>query len=264
MKDILLIGCGAMGRTVMQGLRGDPLVRVRYVLERPTRLDKLQNELGDIQVLRCLDDLSCYPDLALECAGPLAVAAFAPPLLENGVTTIIASVGALAMPGMAERLELAARKGGSRLIPVPGALAGIDALAAASQCELVSVMYVGRKPPVGWLDTPAEEVVDLRSLRESAVIFTGNARDAARLYPRNANVAAAVALAGIGMEQTRVSLIADPSVTRNTHRILAAGDFGDLDVTVSAEPLANNPKTSALAALSILRAVRNEFGWMVL
>ena len=66
------------------------------------------------------------------------------------------------------------------------------------------------------------------------------------------------------MERTRVSLFADPRVSRNTHQVDAIGDFGELHVTVSAEPLADNPKTSALAALSILRAVRNESSWMVL
>ncbi len=264
MKDILLIGYGAMGRSVLEALRDDAQARVRYVLERPSRADKLQDELGSIQVLRSLDELDGVPDLALECAGHDAVATLAPALLEMGVTTIIASVGALATPGIPERLERAACKGEARLIAVPGAIAGIDALSAARQRGLRSVVYVGRKPPAGWLGTPAEDIVDLRALLEPAVIFNGNAREAARLYPRNANVAAAVALAGAGMERTRVSLIADPRVSRNTHQVDAIGDFGELHVTVSAEPLADNPKTSALAALSILRAVRNESSWMVL
>jgi aspartate dehydrogenase len=264
MKDILMIGCGAMGRSVLEALRNEAQARVRYVLERPSRAGKLQDELGGIQVLRSLDELDSVPDLLLECAGHEAVATLVPAFLEKGVTTIIASVGALAAPGVPECLERAARKGEARLIVVPGAIAGIDALSAASQVGLRSVVYVGRKPPAGWLGTAAEGVVDLRALLQPAVIFDGDAREAARRYPRNANVAAAVALAGVGMEQTRVSLIADPGVSRNTHQVHAVGDFGELHVTVSAEPLADNPKTSALAALSILRAVRNEFGWMVL
>lgn len=264
MKDILLIGYGAMGRYVLQALRDDARARVRYVLERPSRVDRLRSELANVQVVGSMSELGTFPDLVLECAGHDAVATLAAAFLEKGVTTLIASVGALAKPGVLERLQSAARVGDARLVIVPGALAGIDALAAASQRGLVSVVYVGRKPPAGWLGTPAEDVVNLSALREPVVIFEGSAGEAASLYPRNANVAAAVALAGVGMQRTKVSLIADPSVTRNTHRIHAVGDFGELDVSVGAEPLRDNPKTSALAALSLLRAVRNELGWMVL
>jgi len=254
----LLIGCGAMGRTVLAQIAQERAVRIRYVLASVHRRQALQEELGaGIQVICGLGELSTLPDFAVECAGHEALSGIVPDLLRLGVDTIVASVGALAEPGLPEALEQAAAQGHAQLTLVAGAIPGIDALAAAARTPLESVSYIGRKPPSGWLGTPAEQQVDLASLDAATVIFEGSARDGARLYPKNANVAAVVALAGIGFDRTRIQLIADPAVTRNTHRLRACGEFGELDATVAAHALASNPKTSALAAYSIALAIRH-------
>ena len=265
MKTLLLIGYGAMGRTVHDALRTHRHARVGYVVETAERCDEIRRELGDaIEVVASLDELPQLPALALECAGHAAVTTFVPDLLARGVDTVIASVGALSEAGLPERLEAAAATGGAQLILVPGAIAGIDALRAARMRPLDTVVYTGRKPPRGWEGTPAEARVDLATVREPTVIFEGNAREAARLYPKNANVAAMVGLAGIGMERTQVTLIADPGVTRNTHSVRARGEFGELELTVAGNPLPANPKTSALAAFSIVRALDNRVGQLVI
>ncbi len=265
MKELLLIGCGAMGRYVLRELRGDERVRIRYVLEVAPRRKELQEHLGSaVKVIESLDELAQFPDFALECAGQEAVRNSVVMLLRKGIDTIIASVGALAEEGLPERLERAALQGGARLVLVPGAIAGIDALSAASIRPLDSVTYVGRKPPAGWIGTPAEKLVSLGALQQATTIFTGDAREAARLYPKNANVAAMVGLAGIGLERTQVSLVADPGVARNTHTVHVRGQFGEIQITVSALPLPDNPKTSELAALSVVRAVRNKVAPIVM
>jgi aspartate dehydrogenase len=265
MMTALLIGCGAMGRTVLQQLADDCAIKVSYVLVSAQRCAALQHQLGDaVRVIAAVDDLSEMPDFAIECAGHGALRDSVPQLLRRGIDTIVASVGALAEPGLPEALERAAVAGNAQLVLVPGAIAGIDALSAAANTGLEEVSYIGRKPPSGWFGTPAEEKVDLASLAHAAVIFEGSARDAARLFPKNANVAAVVALAGIGFDRTRVQLIADPAVRYNTHRLMARGEFGELDVTVAAQALAENPKTSALAAYSIVRAARQRARHIVL
>jgi aspartate dehydrogenase len=119
------------------------------------------------------------------------------------------------------------------------------------------VRYVSRKPPAAWKGTRAEHLIGLEKCTRAIEIFNGNARDAALQFPQNANVAAAIALSGIGFEKTEVTLIADPQARGNEHSILAEGVFGRAEVHVAGNPLPQNPKTSWLAALSLARAVLN-------
>ena len=264
-QSIALIGYGAMGGHVYRALAGTPGLRFSHVVVPAEYVVQTRARLGDqVAVVSDASQIDPLPDFALECAGHEAVQTVVPALLSRGVDVIIASVGALSKAGLIESLQAAAQQGSAQLTLIPGAVAGIDALAAARVQGLDSVEYTGRKAPVGWLGTPAEQRLDLRSLSAPAVFFEGTAREAAALYPKNANVAAMVGLAGIGMDKTRVTLIADPGVTRNTHQVVARGAFGELDIRVAGETLPDNPKTSMLAALSIVRAVLNRVAPVVI
>ena len=148
----------------------------------------------------------------------------------------------------------AARSG--RMLVLSGAVAGMDGLAAAREGGLESVTYEACKAPRSWKGSHAEQLVDLDALREATVFYEGTAGEAARLFPANANVAATIALAGIGMQATTVRLTADPAATRNTHRIHVKGRFGEFRIELNGRPLEHNPKTSMLAALSVVRACR--------
>jgi aspartate dehydrogenase len=260
-----MIGSGAIGSVVLRHLQGDTAIRMRWVLDVEARRDSLQRELGDSGKAICsLDELDAMPDFAVECAGHAAVKTHVPHLLEKGIDVILVSIGSLAEPGIVELLEKAARKGGAQLSLISGAIAAIDAIASARVGGLDEVIYTGRKPPLGWQGTPAEKIVDLATLNAPAVLFEGSAGEAARLYPKNANVAATVSLAGLGFDKTRATLIADPGVSKNIHRVQARGAFGELDLTISGNPLPDNPKTSALTAYSAVRAIRNRVAPVVI
>lgn len=251
---VAVLGMGAIGRRVMSTLRSELLPAARYAA-----FDRsVDARPADIAVFTDLDALlAWHPQLAVECAGHGVVAEHVVTLLRAGVDVVVVSVGALADAALRAKLEAAATEGGAELILVSGAIGGLDALSAAREAGLDSVHYIGRKPPAAWKGTPAERDFALDEIAEPTVIFEGTAAESARLYPKNANVTAAVALAGLGFEATAVRMIADPSVDSNVHEVQAAGAFGRFSIRLENNPLPDNPKTSWLAALSIDAALRH-------
>lgn len=262
MLSIAMIGCGAIGAGVLELLRGDSGLRVDTVLVTAAHHDAARAIVARwapaARVVECLDELGgSTPDLLVECAGHSAIEAHVLPALARGIPCIVASVGALSEPGLAQRLEDAARRGGTQVQLLSGAIGGIDALSAARVGGLDAVVYTGRKPPQAWKGTPAQDVCDLDALTEARLIFSGSAQEAAQLYPKNANVAAMLSLAGLGLQRTQVQLFADPALSENLHHVEARGAFGSFELTMRGKPLAANPKTSALTVYSMVRALRN-------
>jgi aspartate dehydrogenase len=168
------------------------------------------------------------------------------------------STGALSDAGLLDQLNEAAVHGQARLHLLSGALGGVDALSAARAAGLHRVVYTGRKPAKAWLGTPAEQQLALASLQAPQTFFVGSAREACRLFPKNANVAATIAFAGLGLDRTEVTLVADPTIALNMHEFEATGVFGSMRVGLEVAPLADNPKTSALTVLSAVRFLRSQ------
>lgn len=255
MKQLMMIGFGAMAQTVLAQLPEG--LALSWVMVPEASVDKVKNQVpANTQVISSIAQCMGQPDLVIEVAGQAAVKEHAQAVLEKGWNLALISVGALADTNLHERLQKTAKIHGSHLVALAGAVAGIDGLAAARELGLNQVTYQGRKNPQSWKGSPAEKMVDLDALQDAQVFFTGSAREAATLFPANANVAATVALAGLGLDETQVQLIADPATERNQHTIMAEGAFGEMRIELIGIPLASNPKTSTLAALSVVRHCR--------
>ena len=249
--NVVLVGYGAIGASVCALLQAEPAIAITHILVTdPARHAAQAPGLPFAAQLG-----SARPDLLVECAGHSAIAQHVLPALQRGIPCVVVSIGALATPGVAEQLAQAAADGGTTVQLLAGAVGAIDALAAARIGGLDQVHYEGRKPPRAWRGTVAEAACDLAALSQPHCIFDGSAREAARRFPQNANVAATVALAGLGLDATQVALYADPCITDNHHHIHAQGAFGTLDLTLRGKPLQANPKTSALTVYSVVRAV---------
>jgi aspartate dehydrogenase len=198
------------------------------------------------------------PDLVIEAAGRAAIDMWAEAALAAAPAMIIASTSAFCDEALLARLVDVADLHGSRIFIPSGAIGAVDALASAAVLGLEEVTHQIVKPPVAWRGTAAEALLDLENLLERAVFFSGSAREAASRYPQNANATVVTALAGVGLDKTRVEMVADPAVRINGHRISARGAFGRLEVLLENNPLATNPKSSELTALSLVRLIEQQ------
>jgi aspartate dehydrogenase len=253
-EKIVIIGYGAIGRFVCTELQKHAEhAQICMVLDHA---DHSQNASDGLRFTTDLGTaLESRPTLAVECAGHGALAMYGAAILEAGSDLLVASVGALTDPELQLALTQAAEKSGASILIPSGALGGLDMLAAAKTIGIDAVQLTSTKPVNAWRKTAAESLIDLDNVQSPTEFFTGNVRGVAKLFPQNTNVAAAVAFAGIGYDQTLVKLIVDPRATGNTHQIRAEGAFGTFNVTVQACVLATNPKSSMLAPMSLVKAI---------
>ena len=253
---VCLVGWGAIGRHV-GGLLDGSDVEIVAVAVSDLSAERIGIPAGAVVISdpAALSDLR--PDVVAEAAGRSSVGPWGRAALGCGADFIVSSVSAFADPALLEELSMLAATAGTHIHIQPGALGGVDALAAARRMGIDTVEHRIVKPARAWAQTPAEDLCDLNALTEPTVFFSGTASETATAFPKNANVAMTSALAGIGPERTMVSLVADPTASTNRHEISATGAFGDLDVAIANNPLPDNPKSSAMAALNLARAIQN-------
>jgi len=244
---------GAVGRRIDQGLPGLRLVAVsaRDVAKAEARLAGFA---ASVPVLG-LAALAEHADVVVECAPAAVFRTVAEPAIRAGRILMPLSVGQLLE--QADLIELAARTGARIIVPT-GALLGLDAVRAAAEGEIESVTIVTRKPPRGLIGAPylVQHGIGLEGLKAPLKVFEGSAREGARGFPANVNVAAALSLAGIGPDRTRLEIWADPGISRNTHRIVVEADSARLEMQIENVPSEANPRTGKITALSVIAALR--------
>lgn len=260
---LALIGWGAIARTAAELLREAP-VEIVAVATRGSSPPRPDIPTAARLIVDPKELATTRPDLVAEAASRESVGPWGRAALTAGADFIVSSVSAFADAQLLKSLHDLAVHTGTQVQIQSGALAGVDALASARSMGIDVVEHRIIKPPGAWQGTPAETLCTLSALDGPEEFFSGTAAEAASAFPNNANVAMTTALAGIGPHNTKITLVADPSRTTNRHEIAAHGAFGQLDVAISNNPLPENPKTSLMAALSLVRCIENRASAIVI
>jgi aspartate dehydrogenase len=247
---VVVAGLGSIGAEVVKELdRGiEGLVLAAVASQNPDKHRAWLAELKSAPKVLPIGELADAADIVVECAPSKLVRSIVAPVVSSGKTAIVLSVGAL----------LAKDNGGQIIVPT-GALIGLDAVTAAAVGTIHSVRLVTRKPIPGLVGAPhlVENKIDIEGITEPLRIFEGTARQAAKGFPANLNVAVALSLAGIGPDKTRVEIWADPTVTRNTHRIEVDSDSARFSMAIENIP-SENPRTGRITALSVIACLRKQ------
>ncbi|MGH7278422.1 MAG: aspartate dehydrogenase [Candidatus Rokuibacteriota bacterium] len=255
--NVGVVGLGVIGREVCKaldaGIHG-------LTLAGATARDRAKAEaflasLAARPPFLSLDDLVAASDLVVEASTQAHLEEIAPRALGAGRDLVVLSCGGLL--GRSDLVALAEAKGCRILVP-SGAIAGLDAVKGAAVGAITAITMETRKPPAGLAGAPwiVQQKIDLDAIREETLIFEGPAVEACRAFPAHVNVLAALSLAGIGPERTRIRIYAVPGLARNSHRIRAEGEFGRLTLEIENVP-STNPRTGKLSYLSTIALLRD-------
>ena len=257
-----LLGGGTIARLVLEHVRDGALdgVEVVGMLGRTDRSRgrRLAEEFGVTFVTSRDALVALRPETILEAASHDAVREHASGLLASGISLVLLSAGALCDDALRARLEeLAVRHGATLCVP-SGGIGGLDALKAACAAGVDDVTIEIAKPPAAWRDIAFVEALglDLERLQRATTLFEGSAREGVPHFPANVNIAAVLAMAGIGFDRTRMKVVADPVLARNTHTIAIRGRSGAITIRLQSVPSPDNPKTSLLACYSAIAAIK--------
>lgn len=260
-----IIGYGAIGQQIAsQGFGPKTEHRISSILVKPEYADAYSQREDLPFVTDVAAFLDRHPDLVIECAGSMALRELGTCVLEAGCDIVAASASALVDDALRARLVSCARSAGRSLYVPSGAIGAADALSAMRLAGLESVVYRGIKQPAAWRGSSAESLLDLDAVEDRQRFFQGTARAAAVAFPKNANVAATIGLAGLGLDATTVELFADPVVAGNCHEVEAHGVTGGFTFRMVGRPSADNARTSALTAYSLVHSALTRSAAIVL
>jgi len=252
-----IAGLGAIGRGVAAGLAaGIPGLRLEAVAARdPGKARDFLRSKNLAADILAFPELAARSDLVIECLPAAQFAAIAAPVIAAGKIFVPLSVGMLLVH---DDLVAKARATGARILVPTGALLGLDAVRAAAEGKVHRVRMVTRKPPKGLAGAPylLANNISVEGLTAPLRVFAGTAREGARGFPANVNVAAALSLAGIGADATELEIWADPALERNTHTIEVEAEAARFTMTIAGVPSDENPRTGKITALSVLALLR--------
>jgi len=257
-----LLGGGTIARLVLEQARQGALPGIDVIAlagrSGSSPAASLAREFGVKYLIGGEALRALKPDAVLEAASHDAVRQHLLPLLDAGIGVVVLSAGALADEALRQAAEAASRRSGARLYVPSGGIGGLDALKTACLAGVDEASIQVAKPPAAWKGIPYVERsgVALDRLEGPVTLFEGPAREGVPHFPQNVNIAAVLALAGIGMDRTRLKVVADPALTLNTHTIHVSGRCGRMTVVLENVPAPENPKTSWLACYSALAALR--------
>jgi aspartate dehydrogenase len=256
---VAVVGLGAIGMRVVEALnRGiDGLVLAAVSVQNPEKHRGRLTSLMRTPAILPIEALADIADIVIECAPAKLLRSIVTPFVSRGKTAIVLSAGALLENE--DLIDLARQNGGQIVVPT-GALIGLDAVVAAAVGTIHSVRMVTRKPVTGLAGAPyiAENNIDIERITEPLKIFEGTARQAAKGFPANLNVAVALSLAGIGPDRTMLEIWADPALTRNVHRVDVVSDSASFSMSIENIP-SENPKTGLITALSVIACLRKQY-----
>lgn len=256
-KRVGIAVLGTVGKSLAKALdQGIPGIELSAIAARnaSAAAEWIAAQLSGKPRLVGFEEMAELCDIVVECAPAQLLTEIAAPVLTAGKQIVVLSCGALL--GHDELIDMAREHGGQIIIPT-GALLGLDAVTAAAEGTITSVKMVTRKPVKGLLGAPylAEQGITLDGIVQRTRIFSGTAREAAKGFPANLNVAVALSLAGIGPDQTKLEIWADPDITRNMHTITVESDAALFSMSIENIPT-NNPKTGRITAQSVLALLR--------
>lgn len=263
---ITIVGCGSIGSKLAKAADEMAEVKRIYLMdEEPGRAEGLAEQLNKAIVIKDVEEELYHSDLVVEAASQAAASAIVPKVVARGVDIMIMSVGALVDDSFREAVKEKATLSEAKIFIPSGAVCGTDGLRSSAVGELDEVELITTKGPkslegVDWI---TDHGIDVDTLTERTVVYSGTAREAVKLFPKNINVAATVALLGVGFDKTKVTIVVDPESHSNSHELRVKGEFGEMTCHTYNVPSPDNPKTSYLAAMSAIsalkRIVRNEW-----
>jgi aspartate dehydrogenase len=241
-----IIGCGAIGTDVAKYADKMKEIKKIYLYDIKNSASKNLNKKVKKSCIKPVKEFLKDVDFVVEAASQDAVIEYASDVLNAGKDLIIMSVGSLFNDKFRTKIENIARANHSKIYVPSGAICGIDGIISANVDTIDEITLVTTKPPLSLG----------KKLSKRTVVFEGDARQAVKKFPSNINVAASLSLAGVGFDNTKVRIVADPVVTRINHRILAHGKFGRLRAEVENMPNPKNPKSSYMASLSAIATLK--------